>query len=60
MLETKVLLISITQKTKLAHDDEYRNHGRSVCGNVKELLRVGLHWHVPFIEDLSETVHVVW
>ena len=24
------------------------------------LLRVGLHWRVPFIEDLSETVQVVW
>ena len=28
--------------------------------NVKKLLRVALHWHVPFIEDLSETVQVVW
>ena len=25
-----------------------------------ELLHAGLHWHVPFIEDLSETVQVVW
>ena len=25
------------------------------CRNVKVLLRVGLHWHVPFIEVLSET-----
>ena len=25
------------------------------CCNVKELLRVGLHWCVPFIEVLSET-----
>ena len=30
------------------------------CRIVKELLRVGLHWHVPFIEVLSETVQVVW
>ena len=30
------------------------------CGNAKELLRVGLHWLVPFIEDLSETVQVIW
>ena len=32
------------------------------CHNTKELLRVGrvgLHWYVPFIEDLSETVQVV-
>ena len=32
----------------------------SPCHNVKELLCVGLHWCVPFIEDLSETVQVVW
>ena len=31
-----------------------------MCRNAKELLRVGLHWHVPFIEDLWETVQVVW
>ena len=30
------------------------------CHNVKELLCVGLHWHVPFIEVLLETVQVVW
>ena len=30
------------------------------CRNLKRLLRVGLHWCVPFIEDLSETVQVVW
>ena len=30
------------------------------CHNVKELLCVGLHWRVPFIEVLSETVQVVW
>ena len=29
------------------------------CHNAKELLHVGLHWHVPFIEDLSETVQVL-
>ena len=33
---------------------------KPVCRNAKELLRVGLHWHVPLIEDLSETVQVVW
>ena len=31
-----------------------------ICHKAKELLRVGLHWCVPFIEDLSETVQVVW
>ena len=31
-----------------------------ICRNVEELLRVGLHWRVPFIEVLSETVQVVW
>ena len=30
------------------------------CRNAKELLRVGLHWRVPFIKVLSETVQVVW
>ena len=30
------------------------------CRNGNELLRVGLHWRVPFIEVLSETVQVVW
>ena len=30
------------------------------CHNARTLLGVGLHWHVPFIEDLSETVQVVW
>ena len=30
------------------------------CPNVKSLPDVGLHWHVPFIEDPSETVQVVW
>ena len=30
------------------------------CHDVRKLLRVGLHWRVPFIEDLSETVQVVW
>ena len=29
------------------------------CRNAKELLRVGLHWRVPFIEDLSETVQLL-
>ena len=30
------------------------------CRNAKELHCVGLHWRVPFIEVLSETVQVVW
>ena len=30
------------------------------CRNANELLCVGLHWCVPFIEDLLETVQVVW
>ena len=30
------------------------------CRNAKELLCVSLHWHVPFIEDPSETVPVIW
>ena len=30
------------------------------CHNAKELHCVGLHWHVPFIEDLLDTVQVVW
>ena len=30
------------------------------CRNAKGLLRVGLHWRVPVIEDLSETLQVVW
>ena len=32
----------------------------SLCRNAKSLYCVGLHWRVPFIEDLSETVQVVW
>ena len=28
--------------------------------NVKELHSSRLHWRVPFIADLSETVQVVW
>ena len=28
--------------------------------NANELLLIGLHWRVPFIEDLLETVQVVW
>ena len=30
------------------------------CRNARSLHDVGLHWRVPFIEDLSETVQVVW
>ena len=30
------------------------------CRNAKGLLPVGLHWHVPFIEDLLEIVQMVW
>ena len=30
------------------------------CRDVKQLLHVGLHWRVPCIEVLSETVQVVW
>ena len=30
------------------------------CHNVRTLLGVGLHWRVPFIEDLLENVQVVW
>ena len=30
------------------------------CCNVEEILCVSLHWHVPFIEVLLETVQVVW
>ena len=33
---------------------------QTYCRNAKELHCVGLHWHVPFIEVLSETVQVVW
>ena len=32
----------------------------SYCRNVKKLLCVGIHWRAPFIEDLLETVQVVW
>ena len=32
----------------------------SLCRNAKSLYCVGLHWRVPFTEDLSETVQVVW
>ena len=31
-----------------------------MCRNAIMLLRVGLHWRVPFIEVLLETVQVVW
>ena len=30
------------------------------CHNVKELHCVGLHWRVPLLKVLSETVQVVW
>ena len=30
------------------------------CRNARSLCDIGLHWRVPFIEDLSETVQVVW
>ena len=38
--------------------DTLKEH--QTCRNAKELLRVGLHWRVPFIKVLSETVQVVW
>ena len=28
--------------------------------NQKNYINCRLHWHVPFIEDLSGTVQVVW
>ena len=31
-----------------------------MCREVMKLLHVGLHRRVPFIEDLSGTVQVVW
>ena len=40
--------------------DPYHEMEDSRCRNARSLNVVGLHWHVSFTEDLSETVQVVW
>ena len=53
---------------KMSMEDKQTEQKGSSCNvlktgfyrNAKELLRVGLHWRVPFIENLLETVQVVW
>ena len=46
--------LTLTRKFEVDNNDD------DDCHNVKELLRVGLHWRVTFIEDLLDTVQVVW
>ena len=47
-------------ETQSGFSQTRRKSKEGFCRNEKELLCVGLYWHVPFIEILSETVQVVW
>ena len=47
-------------ETQSGFSQTRRKSKERFCHNAKELLCVGLHWPVPFIEDLSRTVQVFW